>query len=81
MPARLASYLIYLADEQQSDELVTLTISKGQLASILGTIPETLSRIFGKLSSQNLISVQGPKIALLDREGLADLAELGKGLE
>jgi CRP/FNR family transcriptional regulator len=81
IPARLASYLIYLAEEQQSDQLVTLTISKGQLASILGTIPETLSRIFAKLSSQRLISVQGPNIELLDREGLADLAEFGKGLE
>jgi len=81
IPARLASYLIYLADEQQSDPEVILTISKGQLASILGTIPETLSRIFAKLSSQNLISVQGPKITLLDREGLEELAEYGKGLD
>ena len=81
MPARLASYLIYLADEQQSENAVTLGISKGQLASILGTIPETLSRIFAKLSGQDLIRVQGPKIALLDREGLEDLAEFGKGLE
>ena len=81
MPARLASYLIYLADEQQSEDAVTLGISKGQLASILGTIPETLSRIFAKLSGQDLIRVQGPKIALLDREGLEDLAEFGKGLE
>ena len=81
MPARLASYLIYLADEQQSEDAVTLGISKGQLASILGTIPETLSRIFAKLSGQDLIRVQGPKIELLDREGLEDLAEFGKGLE
>ncbi len=81
IPARLASYLIYLADEQHSDSEVILTISKGQLASILGTIPETLSRIFAKLSSQNLISVQGPKITLLDREGLEELAEYGKGLD
>jgi CRP/FNR family transcriptional regulator len=81
IPARLASYLIYLADEQQTSGLVTLTISKGQLASILGTVPETLSRIFAKLSRQNLIRVQGPNIELLDREGLEDLAELGKGFE
>ena len=81
IPARLASYLIYLAEEQHSGEAVTLVISKGQLASMLGTIPETLSRIFAKLSGQGLINVQGPKIALLDREGLEDLAEFGKGFE
>ena len=50
MPARLASYLISLAGEQNKEEVVTLQISKGQLASILGTIPETLSRVFAKLS-------------------------------
>jgi CRP/FNR family transcriptional regulator len=75
MPARLASYLIFLADEQNTDDVVSLKISKGQLASILGTIPETLSRIFAKLSSRNLISVEGKKISLLDRGGLEDLAE------
>jgi CRP/FNR family transcriptional regulator len=80
-PARLASYLNYLADEQGKDDFVTLNISKGQLASILGTIPETLSRIFAKLSAQGLIRVEGPRIILLDREGLGDLAEYGKGME
>ena len=75
MPARLASYLIFLADEQNKDDLVSLKISKGQLASTLGTIPETLSRAFAKLSGQNLINVDGKKITLLDRRGLEDLAE------
>ena len=78
IPARLASYLIYLAEEQGSADAVTLNVSKGQLASLLGTIPETLSRIFAKLSGQNLIRVEGPRILLLDPGGIEDLAELGK---
>ena len=78
MPARLASYLIHLADEQDQEEVVTLKISKGQLASILGTIPETLSRIFAKLSGNELIRVEGKNITLLNRDGLEDLAEYGK---
>lgn len=81
MPARLASYLIHLADEQGQEEVLTLKISKGQLASILGTIPETLSRIFAKLSGNELIRVEGKKITLLDRNGLEDLAEYGKDTE
>jgi len=81
MPARLASYLIYLADEQEADEIVILKISKGQLASLLGTIPETLSRIFAKLSGQHLIRVEGKKITLLDRAGLENLADYGKDME
>jgi len=80
IPARLATYLLVLAEEQGRDDHVTLSISKGQLASLLGTIPETLSRILAKLSSQELIQVEGRKIVLVDAEGLRDLAESGKSL-
>jgi len=78
VPARLASYLVYLAAEQKNEDTVILNISKGLLASILGTIPETLSRIFAKLSAQNLIQVEGRQIRLLNRAGLEKLAEYGR---
>ncbi len=78
VPGRLASYLIYLADEQKTGDHISLTISKGQLASLLGTIPETLSRILAKMSSRHLIEVNGRDIKLLDRKNLDDLAEHGK---
>jgi CRP-like cAMP-binding protein len=74
VPARLASYLVYLSDEQDGVAAVDLPISKGQLASLLGTIPETLSRIFNKMSQQQLISVEGGRIGLLNRDALEDLA-------
>ncbi len=78
VPGRLAAYLLYLANEQKRPQTVHLPLSKGQLASLLGTIPETLSRIFNKMSAHGLIVVEGAEIALLDYEGLADLAEFGK---
>ena len=81
VPGRLATYLVYLADEQKRDDFVTLSISKGQLASLLGTIPETLSRIFARMNSQNLIEVKDRDIKLLNRRGLEDLAIHGKDLE
>ncbi|MCP3887329.1 MAG: Crp/Fnr family transcriptional regulator [Desulfobulbaceae bacterium] len=72
VPARLAGYLLYLSQEQDDSEQVELDISKGQLASLLGTIPETLSRIFAKMSDEGLIIVQGRKITLLNMQGLMD---------
>ena len=78
VPGRLASYLLYLANEQEQEDFVALNISKGQLASLLGTIPETLSRILAKMNNQNLIEVSGRDIKLLDRIGLGELAEHGK---
>ncbi len=73
VPARIASYLLYLAEEQNNLEKVQLDIPKGQLASLLGTIPETLSRIFFKMTSQGLIQVQGRTILLLDIDGLQNM--------
>lgn len=78
VPGRLASYLIYLAEEQARPGLVDLPISKGQLASLLGTIPETLSRIFNKMTAQGYIDVQGARIALKDRQALEDLSLNGR---
>ncbi|MCP4682694.1 MAG: Crp/Fnr family transcriptional regulator [Desulfobacterales bacterium] len=78
VPARLAAYLIYLAEEQGKEDSVSLEISKGQLASLLGTIPETLSRIFARMNSQDLIEVKDRHIRLLDRNKLEELALHGK---
>ncbi len=72
VPARLADYLLYLSAEQGDVATVELPITKGQLASLLGTIPETLSRIFARMSDDRLIAVNGRRITLLDREGLGD---------
>ena len=78
VPGRLASYLIYLSREQQNRTSVDLPISKGHLASLLGTIPETLSRIFNKMTAEGIISVHGGAIAIKDSQALEALAESGK---
>jgi len=78
VPGRLAGYLLLLAGEQQRKDLIQLNISKGQLASLLGTIPETLSRIFSKMNDRGLIEVEGKSIQILDTDGLEDLAVNGK---
>ncbi|MFP4454016.1 MAG: Crp/Fnr family transcriptional regulator [Desulfobacterales bacterium] len=75
VPARLAGYFLLQTEEQNSPDTITLNISKGHLASFLGTIPETLSRMLKKMSEQGLIEVEGRKIHILDRQGLEDLAE------
>lgn len=72
VPARLAGYLLYISEEQDNEDVVQLPVSKGQLASLLGTIPETLSRIFAKMSEEGLIAVEGRTITILDRDGLLD---------
>lgn len=74
VPGRLAAYLLYLSDRNRGILALELDITKGQLASLLGTIPETLSRILNKMSQQEFIWVEGRKIKLLNREALESLA-------
>ncbi|WP_319588904.1 Crp/Fnr family transcriptional regulator [uncultured Desulfobulbus sp.] len=72
VPGRLASYLHYLMEEQQRQDKVVLDIPKGQLASLLGTSSETLSRIFSKMTEEGLIRVEGKTIFILDSERLKE---------
>ncbi len=72
VPERLAAYLLVLFEEQGHSATVELEISKGQLASLLGTTPETLSRIFHKMTDEGLITVTGKQITLLDRNRLIE---------
>ncbi len=73
VPGRLASHLLLLKGNQD-DEDFNLNIGKAQLASLLGTIPETLSRIFKKLNTSGYIESKGSQIRILDQEGLEALA-------
>ncbi|MCX8110921.1 MAG: Crp/Fnr family transcriptional regulator [Syntrophorhabdaceae bacterium] len=70
---RLAAYMLLISDREQSDN-IELNINKGQLASLLGTIPETISRTLNKMTANGLVEVQGKRIRLVDKKALEDLA-------
>lgn len=96
VPARLASYLMVLAEEQNSNlaeqqknstnihgnlsktkktPVVTLPVSKNQLAGLLGTTPETISRVFTKFSTDQMIEVDRNVITITDMEQLVDASQ------
>lgn len=78
IPGRIAAYLLELSEEQGDRDIVKLNVSKLQLASILGTGPESLSRTLGNMKSRKLIEEEGTTIRLIDRDELEELAENGK---
>lgn len=80
VPGRLAAYLIYLSARNGDSPVFDLDITKTQLAGLLGTIPETLSRILAKMAQQGIISVDGRTIGMLDRKSLESIASGEKGL-
>ncbi|HBB33323.1 MAG TPA: Crp/Fnr family transcriptional regulator [Cyanobacteria bacterium UBA8803] len=75
VPGRLAAYLLYLSEHNCTSSEVELDMTKAQLAAVLGTIPETLSRVFAKLGQEGLIAINGSRIQLLDRQRLTAWAE------
>jgi CRP/FNR family transcriptional regulator, dissimilatory nitrate respiration regulator len=74
VPGRLAAHLLFLSKQQDDARELRLHITKAQLASLLGTIPETLSRILAKMQKQGVIASNGAIITILDRESLEELA-------
>jgi CRP/FNR family transcriptional regulator len=53
---------------------VTLPMRKGELALLLGTRQETLSRAFRRLADARMIRVDGGNVVLLDPDRLEDVA-------
>jgi CRP-like cAMP-binding protein len=80
VPERLAAHLLYLSASNNGSSEINLDISKGQLAGLLGTIPETLSRIFTKMTREGLLKSEGSKIFILDRPGLEGIANKDRRL-
>lgn len=74
-PARLAAYLLHAGEELTHADQVELDVTKGQLATLLGTTPETLSRTLKKLAETGIIEVKARSIRLLDKEALKRMAE------
>lgn len=75
---RLASYIRSLLpddiDSVVSDIRVELPEKKMILASFIGTIPETLSRSFAKMSRLKILSVEGQVITVHNLEKLDEIA-------
>ncbi|SFE88015.1 Crp/Fnr family transcriptional regulator [Alteribacillus iranensis] len=67
---RIASYLLDLAEEQHTNNIV-LPMSKKDIASYLGTTQETLSRKLSSMQEKGWINQKGHRhIRLLEKESL-----------
>lgn len=72
IPARLASLLLQLADERQSDTIQGLTHQ--DLGERIGTYRETTTQTLNSFKAGGLIDIGRKRIRILDREGLERIA-------
>ena len=73
IPARLASLLLRLAEEQSSETIAGLTHQ--DLAESVGTYRETATQVLNDLKTGGFIDIGRKRIMILDREGLEEVAE------
>ncbi|MGL4648516.1 MAG: Crp/Fnr family transcriptional regulator [Caldilineaceae bacterium] len=73
IPARLASLLLRLADEQESSDITGLTHQ--DLAESVGTYRETATQVLNDLKADGLIEIGRKRITILDRDRLNEVAE------
>jgi CRP-like cAMP-binding protein len=78
VPSRLAAYLLELAARKsttfQGKTYLDLEMKKGELASHIGTVSETLSRTLKKLKDEGIIEVKGSRVIIHDMDRLKRLA-------
>lgn len=70
---RLAKYLLNNYKIENNKRVVKLSVSKRDLAAILGTIPETLSRTFSYLKREKLIEEERDTIIIVNKTRLKSL--------
>jgi len=73
IPARLASLLLRLAEEQGNDEIAGLTHQ--DLAESVGTYRETATQVLNDLKAQGLIEIGRKRIKIVDPVRLTEIAE------
>jgi len=78
VPSRLAAYLVDLAAKKsttyQGTTYLDLEIKKGELASHLSTVSETLSRSLKKLKEEGVIEVKGSRVVIRKMGRLKEIA-------
>ena len=75
IPARLASLLLRLSADQDSDSITGLTHQ--DLAETIGTYRETATQVLNDLKADGLIEIGRKRITILDADRLRDIAETG----
>lgn len=74
IPQRVAAYVLHVLETEGGADTFELGFSQRELAKILGTIPETLSRVFKKMANDGILLVENRTVRVLDCDALRKAA-------
>jgi len=77
---RVAGYVLYLSRTQGDRDHVEFDLPRGELASLFGTIPETLSRALQRLAQEGVVEIDRRTVTIRDRDALKEMAWAGRRL-
>lgn len=77
MHGRFAEFLLYLKDNIYEQNPFELSISKKDMADIISTSHESVSRMFTQLKNEGIIEEKGRVIHVLDEEKLEQISKFG----
>lgn len=74
---RFAEFLLYLKDNIYQQNPFALSISKKDMADIISTSNESVSRLCSELKKEGIIEEKGRTITVLDEERLKQISKFG----
>ena len=74
---RLATNLLYLANEIYGSDNFTLPLNRSDMADLVCTSRETVSRLLSELDHEGIIKINGNHVQLIDSKRLHDISKNG----
>ncbi|HEA19765.1 MAG TPA: Crp/Fnr family transcriptional regulator [Pricia antarctica] len=74
---RIAQAFLYLKSNfgEDKDGFLTLTLSREDIANVVGTATESCIRIISEFKKKGLLETSGKKVAIADEKGLEEVVE------
>ena len=74
---RLAEAILYFSDNIYNSHSFTLPVSKSELADLIGSTRESVTRVLFSFKREHIIKLEGKELSINDREMLEQISKTG----
>ena len=76
IPQRVASFILMSNMKKNCgvEDVVDLMITRREMAKIIGSTPETLSRVLKKMATKSMIEIEGRRLRVLNHDALDEIS-------